>query len=206
MPANPKLTCSTPGCNRPAPYTKYGRHCKPCYTRHRRHADPVYRRRIADQARARRHAKNPESATRRLTFETVEELLKWTKPAPPLNRRTDIGDCRVWTRGLTGEGYARGVYQGKRQRLHKAVYEAAHGIVAPGFFVCHRCDTPACIRLDHLKLGTPGENSADRVRRNRNWMFGPKLRLAAQKMSKGGEPLTLAEAAERLAALWLDGA
>jgi hypothetical protein len=41
------------------------------------------------------------------------------------------------------------------------------GEIPPRMFVCHRCDNPACINLEHLFLGTNQENMKDMKEKGR---------------------------------------
>ena len=65
--------------------------------------------------------------------------------------------CREWPGYRTEKGY--GIY--KRRRIHRWVWEQAHGAIAAGLVVMHRCDNPPCFRLSHLRLGTIAENQQD---------------------------------------------
>lgn len=70
-------------------------------------------------------------------------------------------------------GYAQVMRRGGRKntrhrKAHRFVWELYRGPIPEGMFVLHACDTPACVALDHLRLGTVADNNRDRVERGRS--------------------------------------
>jgi hypothetical protein len=86
--------------------------------------------------------------------------------------RVDVvsdGDaCWRWKAGADADGYGMIKVDGRSRRVHRIAWELGNGPIPAGLFVCHRCDTPACVRVDHLFLGTPKDNANDRDRKGRN--------------------------------------
>jgi hypothetical protein len=50
---------------------------------------------------------------------------------------------------------------------YRAVWERANGPIPEGMFVCHRCDNPRCVNVDHLFLGTAFDNNHDMIAKGR---------------------------------------
>jgi len=64
-------------------------------------------------------------------------------------------------------GYPQVFSHGTMMNAHRAVWIDAHGPLAPGIVVRHKCDNKRCIRLDHLEPGTHADNMRDAVERGR---------------------------------------
>ena len=78
------------------------------------------------------------------------------------------GDCWLWTACLTRGGYGCFHIYGARVRAHRYSYEMANGPIPAGKIVMHSCDNPACVRPDHLSVGTHADNMADMVEKGRS--------------------------------------
>lgn len=81
------------------------------------------------------------------------------------------GDCWLFKGGKDQEGY--GSFKGEVDgvlfwRAHRFSYAYFNGPILDGLSVCHTCDTPACVKPDHLFLGTTKENLADMVAKGRS--------------------------------------
>lgn len=79
--------------------------------------------------------------------------------------------CWLWIGPKNRQGYGRigsGGTHSKYLAAHRVSWEMAHQTKVPeGQIVRHTCDTPACVRPDHLLTGTYKDNAADCVERGR---------------------------------------
>ena len=79
--------------------------------------------------------------------------------------------CWLWTASLTRGGYGQfPLRKGVIRRAHRIAWELTNGPVPDGLWVLHQCDNPPCVRPDHLFLGTPKDNTADKIAKGRSNM------------------------------------
>jgi Flp pilus assembly pilin Flp len=80
-------------------------------------------------------------------------------------------DCIEWAGHRQRGGYGLTRMPGdsrRRTSAHRAAWINANGPIADGLYVCHTCDNPPCVNLDHLWLGTALDNARDRSAKGRS--------------------------------------
>lgn len=84
--------------------------------------------------------------------------------------------CWLWTGSRDHKGYGRLNVDRKPVAAHRLLILLTTGeMPAAGQVVCHHCDTPACVRPDHLFVGTQSDNIRDMYAKGRR----PTYRSAA---------------------------
>ena len=82
-------------------------------------------------------------------------------------------DCWLWTAAFNGVGYGKLMTHkiGRSSILvdsHRLSWQLANGLIPDSLWVLHRCDNRACIRPDHLFLGTVTDNNVDMAEKGRS--------------------------------------
>lgn len=75
--------------------------------------------------------------------------------------------CWFWMGSTNRQGYGRIHFDGYRWLAHRLSYTLFKGEIQEGLSVLHRCDIPACVRPEHLWLGTRADNAKDRETKRR---------------------------------------
>lgn len=78
-------------------------------------------------------------------------------------------DCWLWQGERDSGKWDYGLFSiaGRKHKAHRWLYEQCYG-PQTGLVIRHHCDTPACVRLDHLGAGTHKQNTQDMMLRGRH--------------------------------------
>lgn len=90
-----------------------------------------------------------------------DELRFWSKV-----QKSD--GCWLWTGTKRTANYGCINIDGIQYLAHRVSYRLAYGDIPRELCCCHHCDNPACVRPDHLFLGTDADNVRDMVRKGRH--------------------------------------
>lgn len=89
------------------------------------------------------------------------------------------GECWIWRGSTKGPlGHSRFHVNRRRMLAHRFAWELAHGPIPNKLLALHRCDNGACVRPDHLFLGTHADNVRDMHAKGRDQhSVAPRARL-----------------------------
>ena len=83
-------------------------------------------------------------------------------------RVTKTATCWEWTGSRDRKGYGRIRVNDRPELVHRVSWELFNGESPADKHVCHRCDNPSCVRPEHLFLGDPIINVADKMAKKRH--------------------------------------
>lgn len=70
--------------------------------------------------------------------------------------------CWLWQGSISRLGYGEmRLDRNTKGKAHRVAWELENGPIPEGMEVCHSCDVRACVRVDHLFLGTHLDNMRD---------------------------------------------
>lgn len=81
-------------------------------------------------------------------------------------------ECIEWSGARDRCGYGRRMVANQNCLVHRLVAAEHYGAEAiKGKVVMHTCDNPACMNIDHLRIGSQADNVRDMVSKGRGGGF-----------------------------------
>lgn len=125
------------------------------------------------------------TASRGIHRPTCEPTAEWMKSqtvAVPCPMPVLAGDCWIWRRAKTVDGYGRISIHGRDVVAHRAMFEIVNGPVACWLTLDHLCRNRACINPAHQEPVTQQVN----IERG----FSPSAVAHREMVCQRGHPLT----------------
>ena len=93
----------------------------------------------------------------KINIKSIDDIFCLSIPVP-------FTGCWIWSRGVSGCGYA---YVQKYGSIHRLSFRLFNGYDAHGL-VCHTCDIKTCVNPRHLYDGTKSTNQKDAISRGQS--------------------------------------
>ena len=92
---------------------------------------------------------------------------------PQLHTHLEPGPLNTPCAIVDGAGRHRDDYgyawlDGRTMRAHRWTWIVCVGPIPAGLYVCHHCDRPGCVAVEHLFVGPPGDNVRDMFAKGRH--------------------------------------
>lgn len=76
--------------------------------------------------------------------------------------------CHNFTKYKDRQGYGKICFNYKKYFAHRLMWELVFGEIPDDMCICHKCDNPSCLNIDHLFIGTVRDNNLDKINKGRD--------------------------------------